>query len=74
MSLESKLPAPGESTTPAEMPETAAVVNGEAQREEIAQLAYRFFQERGGSDGAALDDWLRAELELRGAGAKDSAA
>lgn len=34
--------------------------------EEIAQLAQRFWVERGWKDGYAEQDWLRAEQELRG--------
>jgi hypothetical protein len=33
-------------------------------REEIARLAYCFYEKRGGRDGHALDDWLSAEREL----------
>lgn len=36
-------------------------------REEIAQLAHRYFVERGGKNGADRQDWLRAERELKGA-------
>jgi hypothetical protein len=32
---------------------------------EIAQRAYELFEARGGMDGQDLDDWLRAEAELR---------
>jgi len=32
---------------------------------EIAQRAYELFEARGGLDGQDLDDWLRAEAELR---------
>lgn len=34
-------------------------------RAEIARLAYEFYERRGGRDGDAVDDWLRAESELR---------
>jgi hypothetical protein len=34
---------------------------------EIAQLAERYWAERGWQDGHAEQDWLRAELELVGA-------
>jgi len=34
-------------------------------QDEIAQLAYRKFEERGRVDGHDLDDWLLAEHELR---------
>jgi hypothetical protein len=33
--------------------------------EEIAQLARRYWEERGWQDGQAVQDWLRAERELR---------
>jgi hypothetical protein len=32
--------------------------------EDIARRAYAIYQERGGIDGADLDDWLQAEREL----------
>ena len=34
-------------------------------REEIERRAYDRYMQRGGRDGAALDDWLAAEQELR---------
>jgi Protein of unknown function (DUF2934) len=34
-------------------------------RDEIAQLAYRFYETRGRRDGYDVDDWLSAEQELR---------
>jgi Protein of unknown function (DUF2934) len=36
----------------------------EPSREAIAQLAYLYWEARGGRDGSADDDWLRAEREL----------
>jgi len=33
--------------------------------EEIARRAYEIYLSRGGRDGGAEDDWLRAEQELR---------
>ena len=33
--------------------------------QEIARRAYELFLERGGTDGHADEDWLRAERELR---------
>jgi hypothetical protein len=33
--------------------------------EEIALRAYQIYLERGGAPGNALDDWTRAERELR---------
>ena len=34
--------------------------------EEISRRAYELFLERGGTHGADMDDWLRAEHELGG--------
>jgi len=33
-------------------------------REEIARLAYRFYEARGRRGGQDVDDWLSAEQEL----------
>jgi hypothetical protein len=38
----------------------------------IARRAYGFFEERGREHGHDLDDWLRAEQELREAFARSS--
>ena len=35
-------------------------------QEQIAQLAHKFWAERGRHHGHAEQDWLRAERELRG--------
>ena len=34
--------------------------------EEIRRRAYELFEARGGVEGHDLDDWLRAEEEIRG--------
>jgi hypothetical protein len=34
---------------------------------DIALKAFAYYCERGGRDGSALDDWLRAERELKSA-------
>jgi DUF2934 family protein len=39
--------------------------NGAPTEEEVRQRAYELYLTRGGTHGAALDDWLRAERELR---------
>ena len=44
---------------------TAKVVPISVSHEEIAQLAHRFYAERGHVHGYHEDDWFRAELELR---------
>ena len=33
-------------------------------RDEIARLAYHFYETRGRHDGCDVDDWLSAEQEL----------
>ena len=33
--------------------------------EEIRRRAYELYEERGREDGHDLDDWLRAEAEIR---------
>ena len=38
--------------------------HGEEERERIAQRAYELYLSRGGEDGQAEEDWLRAEREL----------
>lgn len=35
-------------------------------REEIEELAYRYWEERGCPEGESLDDWFRAEQDLLG--------
>jgi hypothetical protein len=36
-------------------------------RQEIASLAYSYWEARGRTGGSAWEDWLRAERELRAA-------
>jgi hypothetical protein len=36
------------------------------ERDRIAMRAYELYLARGGGEGAAMDDWLRAEQELTG--------
>ena len=50
--------------------------NGDALHsveERIRQRAYELYEQRGRHDGAADQDWLRAEAELRSAPGKRSA-
>ena len=37
---------------------------GRPSRDEIAQLAYHFYETQGRRDGHDVDDWLSAEREL----------
>jgi hypothetical protein len=43
-------------------------VNMEPDR--VAERAYELYLARGGGDGRAMDDWLRAEHELRSSPAR----
>ncbi len=47
-------------------PESAVLtpVSEEAIQNEIAQLAYFFWEARGGNGGSSEEDWLRAEQEI----------
>jgi hypothetical protein len=45
---------------------TATVTSIGPSPEEIARLAHKYWAERGFQHGAAEQDWLRAEQELRG--------
>ena len=38
-----------------------------------AKRAYELFEQRGGQDGYALEDWLQAEREIRGAAQRGGA-
>jgi hypothetical protein len=53
---------------PAETPslaETAAPVAAAPLQDEIASLAYLYWEARGYQGGSPEEDWLRAERELR---------
>jgi hypothetical protein len=41
-----------------------ATVSEDSIREEIARLAYLFWEKRGGTGGSPEEDWLRAEQEI----------
>jgi hypothetical protein len=71
----------GEDKAPAKPRKKAAETNGAVQasngsgahvieikvpHEQVAQLAHRFWAERGHQDGHHEEDWFRAEQELRG--------
>jgi Protein of unknown function (DUF2934) len=46
----------------------APMVNGgivEIDREEVAKLAYLYWEARGGQGGSPENDWIRAEEELK---------
>jgi len=55
--------------TPVTSPDTPPVTSPDTpvtsmSRDEIERRAYQRFVERGGMDGADIEDWLRAEREL----------
>jgi hypothetical protein len=47
-------------------PAKATAKTAEPSHAEIAKLAHKFWQERGGHHGNAAEDWTRAERQLRG--------
>lgn len=52
-------------TTGAPRKRTVKTVSSEAGfSEQVARLAYQFWEERGRPDGSAHEDWFRAEEEL----------
>jgi hypothetical protein len=61
-----KAPAKPKSTTKKAAKVTGTVTSIGPSPEEIARLAHRYWAERGFAHGAAVQDWLRAEQELRG--------
>lgn len=44
----------------------AATAETQNIEEEIRRRAYELFEARGGEDGHELEDWLRAEDEIKG--------
>lgn len=48
------------------VPATSTKPDGSAlpREERVRQLAYAYFEQRGGLDGNALDDWLLAEQAI----------
>ena len=46
-------------------PQIAAAVSHEPASDEIAHLAYTYWEARGYQGGSPQEDWLRAERELR---------
>ena len=51
-----------------EVPRTKLAATAEPPNleEEIRKRAYELFEARGAEDGQELEDWLRAEQEIRG--------
>ena len=69
-----KTNADGAAKAAAKPANKAAATNGHASKvtqmklsyEQVAQLAHRFWAERGYGHGNDAEDWFRAEQELRG--------
>ncbi len=59
-------PARLEAVKPKAKPVAEKTAVAAPTREQIAQLAHRFWAERGWQHGSHEQDWLRAEQELRG--------
>jgi hypothetical protein len=55
---------PSETLSPSEF-QAKTVKQPEPSREEIARLAYAYWESRGRQGGSSEEDWLRAERELR---------
>jgi hypothetical protein len=45
-------------------PSAVAAVAGSTTQEDIARLAFSYFEQRGYQGGSPEDDWFRAEQEL----------
>ena len=54
------------SAAPADAPSTDAQLFEAPAFEDIARLAYSYWEARGYQGGSPEEDWLRAEQELRG--------
>jgi hypothetical protein len=58
------MPSPG--ATGADTARESMTVAADApSHDKVAERAYQLYQSRGGEHGADLEDWLRAEEELR---------
>jgi predicted chitinase len=63
-----RINSPKPEAVAASEPPPVPEVNGhELEAQEIARLAYSYWEARGCKAGSAEEDWLRAEQELRGA-------
>jgi hypothetical protein len=63
--LEPLASASGERETIAPQADAAVTPVVQSSYEEIAALAYSYWEARGRQDGCPEEDWLRAEQELR---------
>ncbi len=64
-SKHSAVPSETLTFSPSEPQQPQAATKYEPTSEEIARLAFSYWEARGRQGGSAEDDWLRAEKELR---------
>jgi hypothetical protein len=60
-----KAPAKPRKTTAKKAAAEPVSINGGPSHDQIAELARKYWAERGYTDGKHEEDWLRAEQELR---------
>jgi len=68
MSPVAKSDAPEDETVSLAIIETDVIVDNFPSREDIAALAYSYWEARGCQGGSPEVDWFRAEQELRSRG------
>ena len=64
LSTKSRAPRMNATSAAASVPGTPAF-EANSYHDDIARLAYRFWEQRGRVEGSPEEDWLRAEQELR---------
>lgn len=62
----SKKSTASDSADPVSVNGHGAASERSVSQDDVARLAHRYWQERGGRHGYHVEDWLRAEQELRG--------
>lgn len=66
MSPKTEALTPENETVSVDITETEVVFDNCPSHEDIAALAYSYWEARGCQGGSPEEDWLRAEQELRG--------
>ena len=59
---------------PGKKPITSVLVESETLEDQIRARAYELYEERGKEGGNDLEDWLRAEAELKSSKLRSAAA
>jgi hypothetical protein len=65
MTSKKKLASPELDSRTTARQQNGSIARGSSTTDEIAQRAYEIYLERGSGPGPDLDDWLRAERELK---------